>query len=212
MLRYTGHPIADIGVATIAAFCEKTGPSSLTDKDLVKTAKFLEKEYFSGKLLSYLTCVFPNSAYVQPGAQPEPKVKMRKEKIDEFKRNVLYGFQEAPDPKAEGLRCAFSGEPASRIVYRQHVPLLTGEDVLNFFPAGSGGLPISGKYLLAVQAFPMGAQRCHGRALAVHSPDDPDLTYAFANRFLKRQPETAASSGEIGREVSGREGAEDPGC
>lgn len=38
MLRYTGHPIADIGVATIAAFCEKTGPAALTEKDRVKMA------------------------------------------------------------------------------------------------------------------------------------------------------------------------------
>jgi CRISPR-associated protein Cst1 len=37
--------------------------------------------------------------------------------------------------------------------------------------------------------FPMGARRCstasiRGGALAVHSADDPDLTYAFARRFL----------------------------
>lgn len=184
MLQYTGHPIADIGVATIAAFCNKQDPATITEQDLLKVANFIEKQYFSGKLLSYLTCVFPNSAYVQPGAQPGAKVKMRQAKIDEFKRQVLYGFREEPDAKVAGLRCAFSGEPASRIVYRQHVPMLTGEDVLNFFPAGIGGLPISGKYLLAVQAFPLGARRCHGRALAVHSVDDPELTYAFARRFL----------------------------
>lgn len=184
MLRYTGHPIADIGVATVAAFCEKRAPKDLTEKDLSKVAKFLETQYFSGKLLSYLTCVFPNAAYVQPGAQPGAKVKMRPEKIEQFKREVLYAFKEPPNPAASSLRCAFSGEPASRIVYRQHVPMLTGEDVLNFFPAGNGGLPISGKYLLAVQAFPLGARRCHGRALAVHSVDDPELTYAFARRFL----------------------------
>ncbi|MEX5281239.1 type I-B CRISPR-associated protein Cas8b1/Cst1 [Nitrospira tepida] len=184
MLRYTGHPIADVGVATLSAFCEKPDPSTLTKKDLLKVANFLEKEYFSGKLLSYLTCVFPNAAYVQPGAQPGAKIKMKSENIAQFKRQVLYAFQEPPDPHASGLRCIFSGEPASRIVYRQHVPMITGEDVLNFFPAGTGGLPISGAYLLAIQAFPMGARRCYGRALAVHCPDDPKLTYAFAHRFL----------------------------
>ena len=44
MLRYIGRPIADIGVATIAAFCGKTDPSSVTEKDLAKTAKFLKHE------------------------------------------------------------------------------------------------------------------------------------------------------------------------
>lgn len=184
MLRYTGHPIADVGVATIAAFCKKSDPETLSKHDLLKVARFLEKEYFSGKLLPYLTCIFPNAAYVQPGAQPGAKIKMKPENIARFKREVLYAFQEPPDPHASVLRCTFSGEPASRIVYRQHVPMITGENVLNFFPAGTGGLPISGAYLLAIQAFPMGARRCYGRALAVHCPDDPKLTYAFAHRFL----------------------------
>jgi CRISPR-associated protein Cst1 len=177
MLRYTGHPIADVGVATICAFCEKTDPSALIKEDLLGIAGFLEREYFSGKLSSYLTCVFPNSAYVNPTTGAAKK------KL--YKLKVLYGIDEPPDPAAEGLRCAFSNQPAARIAYRQHVPLLTGEDVLNFFPAGIGGLPISAEFLLAVQAFPLGARRCHGRALAVHCPDDQSLTYAFASRFLR---------------------------
>lgn len=199
MLRYTGHPIVDVGVATVAAFCGKTDPSALTEDDLQGVAGFLEREYFSGKLLSYLSCVFPNSHYVQPGAQPGAKTPIGPEKIEQFKRQVLYGFQEPPDGRATGLRCAFCGEPAKRIVYRQHVPLITGEDVLNFFPAGLGGLPICGACLLAVQAFPLGARRCHGRALAVHSADDSALTYAFAERFLKdnrRLLLLAAASGD----------------
>jgi CRISPR-associated protein Cst1 len=56
--------------------------------------------------------------------------------------------------------------------------------VLNFFPAGTGGMPISSEFLLAVQAFPLGGRRCLGRVLAVHCPDDQSLTYEFAHRFL----------------------------
>jgi len=184
VLTYTGHPIEDVGVATAAAYSGKTDPATLTERDLLELARFLEREYFSGKLLSYLTCVFPNAAYVQPGAQPGAKVPMRPERIEQFKREVLYAFREAPTPAAAGHRCAFCRRPAARIVYRQHVPMITGEEVLNFFPAGTGGLAICGPCLLAMQAFPLGARRCHGRALAVHSADDPDLTYAFARRFL----------------------------
>jgi len=185
VLHYTGHPIADVGVATMAAFCDKPDPRTLTPDDLERIARFLEREYFSRKLVPYLSCVFPNAAYVQPGAQPGAKVAMRPETIAEFKRKVLFGFREPPDPGVEGLRCVFSGQPASAIVYRQHVPMITGENVLNFFPAGLGGLPIAAPYLLAIQAFPLGARRCHGRALAVHSPDDNELTYAFAKQFLQ---------------------------
>jgi CRISPR-associated protein Cst1 len=182
-LGYTGHPLVDVGVATVTAFSGKKDPSTLTEEDLTNAAEFLEREYFSGKLLSYLSCVFPNSAYVQPGAQPGAKVRMRTEKVEEFKREILYSFRESPGPTT-GQRCVFCGRPSSRLVYRQHVPMITGEDVLNFFPAGLGGLAICGRCLLAIQAFPLGARRCHGRALAVHSVDDHDLTFAFASRFL----------------------------
>jgi len=176
-LRYTGHPIADVGVATICAFCEKPDPGALTQDDLRKISRFMEREYFSGKLLSYLTCVFPNSAYVNPTVGDAKK--------NDYKREILQGFENDPDPATAHLRCVFSGEPAARIVNRQHVPLITGEDVLNFFPDGAGGMPIGADFLLAMQAFPLGARRCLGRALAVHCPDDQSLTYEFAHRFLE---------------------------
>lgn len=177
MLRYTGHPIADIGVATITAFRQKTKPEDLDDEDLLHTAEYLLTQYTSGVLTSYLSCVFTmNASYTQPS--------WKQARREQESRELLFSFRREPDPAATTLRCIFSGEPASRLVYRQHVPMLTGEDVLNFFPAGTGGLPISGSYLLAIQAFPLGALRCYGRALAVHSPDDPELTYAFAHRFL----------------------------
>jgi len=177
MLRYTGHPLADIGVATITAFCDKLKPEDLTIKDLERTAEYLLRQYTSGTLTPYLSCVFTmNASYTQPSWNQERRKRESRE--------LLFSFRQPAESDAAGLRCIFSGEPASRIAYRQHVPMITGEDVLNFFPAGTGGLPISGPYLLAVQAFPLGALRCYGRALAVHSPDSLDLTYAFARRFL----------------------------
>jgi CRISPR-associated protein Cst1 len=176
VLRYTGHPIADVGVATVCAFSEKPDPESITADDLKMVADFLDREYFSGKLISYLTCVFPNSAYVNPNIGTRKK--------DEYRRYVLHGFQSNNHSTVSGFTCAFSGAAACELVYRQHVPLLTGEDVLNFFPGGTPGLPISSEFLLAIQAFPLGARRSEGRALAVHCPDDQSVTYDFARRFL----------------------------
>lgn len=178
MLRYTGHPIVDVGVATVTAFCGKSRPEDLTIDDLSAVAEYLLQKYVHGPLKSYLSCVFTmNATYTQPSWPIE-----RREKES---RDLLFSFTKVPEGAREGLRCAFSGEPASTIAYRQHVPMITGEGVLNFFPAGLGGLPIAAPYLLAIQAFPLGARRCHGRALAVHSPDDHALTYAFAKRFLQ---------------------------
>jgi CRISPR-associated protein Cst1 len=178
--RYTGHPIVDVGVATICAFCEKPDPAGLTREALVRVAEFLEREYFSGKLKAFLSVVFPNSLPFQAEITP----RHREDFVKRFRAEVLRAFEGAADQNAAGLRCSFCGDPAARIVYRQHVPMITGEGVLNFFPAGLGGMPICGGCLLAVQTFPLGARRCHGRALAVHCPDDHSFTYAFAQRFL----------------------------
>ncbi len=161
----------------MAAFSDKNRPEDLTPADLEAVAEFMANEYVSGALTPYLSCVFTmNSVYLQPSWDRERRLREA--------RDLLYSFREPSSPEAAGLRCVFSGEPATRIAYRQHVPMLTGEGVLNFFPAGIGGLPVSGRYLLAIQAFPLGARRCHGRALGVHSVDDPELTYAFARHFL----------------------------
>jgi CRISPR-associated protein Cst1 len=180
MLTYTGHPIADVGVATICAFCDKPDPSKLTRKDLLRVAEFLEREYFSGKLKAFLSVVFPNSLPFQADITPRHRDKF----VKRFRVEVLRAFEKDAEDNAAGLRCGFCGSPAARLVYRQHVPMITGENVLNFFPAGLGGMPICGGCLLAIQAFPLGCRRCHGRALAVHCPDDQSVTYAFAHRFL----------------------------
>jgi len=177
MLKYTGHPLMDVGVATVAALSGKGRPEDLVEDDLDQVGEYLLTQYMSGVLTPYLSCVFTmNAAYTQPSWD---KDRRRREA-----REVLFAHRQQPDAAVAGLRCAFSGEPATRLVHRQHVPMLTGENVLNFFPAGIGGLPISGPYLVAMQAFPLGARRCYGRALAVHCPDDYELTFAFARRFL----------------------------
>jgi CRISPR-associated protein Cst1 len=94
----------------------------------------------------------------------------------------------------------FTGEPAVGVVlsagekeqgayppgraFRHVVPMVTGEDVINFHPGGDAGLPISGMALLCIQAFPLGCAKCGGKLLAVHS-DNPELMLKFAAKFLK---------------------------
>lgn len=177
MLRYTGHPLADVGTATIVAFSKKGRPEDVTTNDLDRVAEYLAKEYLSGVLTPYLSCVFTmNAAYTQPSWKPPRR--------EQEARKLLSAFREPEDPDAARFRCAFCANPTHILADRRHVPMITGENVLNFFPGGLGGLPLCGLCLLAVQVFPLGARRCYGRALAVHSPDDPALTQAFAARFL----------------------------
>jgi CRISPR-associated protein Cst1 len=68
--------------------------------------------------------------------------------------------------------------------FRQHIPLLTGEDVINFHPYGDAGIAISGEALLAIQALPLGSAKCGGRLFFVHS-DNPEIMRYFAERFLE---------------------------
>ncbi|MDH7597834.1 MAG: type I-B CRISPR-associated protein Cas8b1/Cst1 [Methanothrix sp.] len=198
MLSYTGHPLVDVGIATIAAFVKKRDPASLTETDLDKVADFMARQYVVDPLKTFLTVAFPNSGFTQPAFNKKP------EKRDEYAKRVLYGYK-ADTPKLKES-CVFTGKPAVGVAFsdklppgrafRQHIPLITGENVINFFPWGNAGLLVSGEALLAIQAFPLGCAKCNGRLLAVHS-DNPDLTYEFAAKFLEhnRKAITLAQQG-----------------
>jgi CRISPR-associated protein Cst1 len=188
MLKYTGHPLVDVGVATIAAFAGKRDPTRLTEDDLDKMANYITREYTRPPLKSFFTVAFTvNAGFFQPGYNKQP------EKRQIYMERVLRSYR-ADTPKLD-QRCVFTGEPAVAVpfdvkgelppgyTFRQHIPLLTGEGVINFYPYGIAGLPVSGKVMLALQAFPLGCAKCGGRLLAVHSDND-ELTYHFAKTFL----------------------------
>jgi hypothetical protein len=71
VVKFTGHPLADVGVATLCALRGKNNPDALTLKDLDRVADELRNYYFSGLMTSYLSCVFMNAEYVQPGKGKE---------------------------------------------------------------------------------------------------------------------------------------------
>ena len=173
MLRYTGHPLVDVGVATITAFAEKRDPSKVTESDLERFAEFMERVYFGKRWAGMMSISFMNSPYTQP--------KIGQEKKEGHRQAFIYGFRAGPP--AGDRRCTFCGQLTATRAFRQHVPLLTGEEVVNFFPWGQAGLPVCGICALAVQAFLLGSVKCGGRALFVHS-DDNVLTLEFARRFL----------------------------
>ncbi len=187
MLKYTGHPLYDIGVATITAFVGKSDPAQVTEDDLTAVADYITREYTHNPLKSFLTVAFPNSGFTQPAFEKTPERRM------EYARRVLRNYGADVPTLAE--RCVFTGEPAVATVFgdkdslppgrafRQHIPLVTGEEIINFHPYGDAGIPVSGKALLAIQAFPLGCAKVAGRLLAVHS-DNEELTLHFAASFL----------------------------
>jgi CRISPR-associated protein Cst1 len=183
LVRFTGHPLPDAGIATLCAMAGKYSPDELTIEDFDVVADELSADYFSGLMGSYLSCVFMNSEYVQPEPKGAEGKKKKAKTRREYEDRVLRAHRWPGDQAASGLRCAFSGEPATHLVHRSQVPMLTGEDVLNFFAAGRGMLPISGPYLVAIQALPMGGRRAEGKLLFSHS-DDWELMVQLAGKYV----------------------------
>lgn len=189
MLTYTGHFMVDVGLATVTAFAGKKGPAQLTEYDFSAIADYMTREYVRQPLRSFLTVAFPNSGFTQPAYFELPETQR------DYANRVLRGF--VSDTPALDEMCVFTGEPALAVAldvkdrlpagraFRQHIPLTLGEEVINFHPDGDPGVPISGKALLAIQAFPLGCAKVAGRLLAVHSDND-DLTMHFASSFLSQ--------------------------
>lgn len=185
ILSYTGHPFFDIGLATVAVFAGKYDPGTLRENDLDAAASFIEREYIRDPLRSFLGVAFTTNAWFnQPAFTKQP------EKRHEYAQKILRSCGKEQPVE----RCVFTGKPATAVAfsdklppgraYRQHIPLLTGEGVINFHPGGHAGLLVSGEAALCLQAFPLGCAKCGGRLLAVHS-DNPDIIYDFAAEFIE---------------------------
>ncbi|RMD86996.1 MAG: type I-B CRISPR-associated protein Cas8b1/Cst1 [Calditrichaeota bacterium] len=188
MLKYTGHPLVDVGIATITAFSGKDDPTELVEEDLDKISDYLIHEYTRQPLKSFATVPFAGGAYfTQPAYKGKPVEKQGTAKIlKAYKSDV---------PKSSE-RCIFTGEPAIAITLdekgtlrpgraaRSNIPLITGATVINFHPYGDVGIPVSGEALLAIHAMPLGSAKSAGRLLMVHS-DNPELMLHFAREFLK---------------------------
>lgn len=178
LLKWTGHPLADVGVATLCAMARKNEPEALTAEDLDKAGRELSEAYTDPIFMSYLSCVFTMNA---PYTNPTTGAESRKASL----KRLLSPHRSQPDEAARGLRCVFSGDPATHMMERSQMPMLTGAGVMNFYPAGRSELPVAAPYLLALQAIAMGCRRSEGKLLLVHC-DDPQFTLQFASRYLDR--------------------------
>lgn len=190
MLKYTGHPLVDVGIATITAFADKRKPEDLNEADLDDIVDFITREYIQDPLKSFLTVAFTvNAGFFTPSFKKTPEKRLV------YAERVLRNYSE-DTPLLDDEVCVFTGKPAVDIAFgekeampqgrafRQHIPLLTGENVINFHAYGEAGLPVSGEAMLAIQAFPLGCAKSGGRLLAVHS-DNPELMLHFARSFLE---------------------------
>ena len=162
-------------MAGLCAFCSRARPEDLTLEDLDDAASFMAQHYYGGALGTYLSCVFMNASFVQPNEGAEKK--------QAFLANYVRAHRAPAQPEVNGMRCVFSGQPATSPMVRTHLPLFSGEGVLNFRPDGGSSVPVAGAYIVAILFLPMASRRSEGSLLCVHA-DDPMLTLRFARRYL----------------------------
>ncbi len=212
-INYTGHPFFDVGLATITSFAGKTNPHDLTTADLEAAAKFIEDNYTRAPLKGAFTMAFTSNAwFVQDAYNPDrPELTAEQRESRKALRELWGGRhlrQWRSDSSAPAERCVFTGLPAVAVVLsnslpegragRAQIPLLQGDDSINFFANGTSGIPVSGIALLALQFFPLGCAKAGIGLLAVHSEDN-ELTFRFARRFKSqndRNLSLAQASGE----------------
>ncbi|ABY36145.1 MAG TPA: type I-B CRISPR-associated protein Cas8b1/Cst1 [Chloroflexus aurantiacus] len=212
-IRYTGHPFVDVGFATMTAFVGKQRVADLNAGDFQRIADYIEANYVRQPLQRFLTVALTTNAWFvqpafnpdRPGLSPDQQANAR-QKRDYWAKRHLRQWAEA----ARALEtCLFTGLPAAAFelsgklqpgrVGRAQMPLLQGDDSINFFVNGDPGLPMAPEAILALQAMPLGCARVGNNLLAVHC-DDERLTIAFANRFLQRNLSDVAKAQAAGEE------------
>jgi CRISPR-associated protein Cst1 len=200
MLRYTGHPFVDVGVAVITAFYQKQRPSEV--EDLAAVSQYMLDTYINPTMSNYLgTVVFANVGYANPGIVNDRKhdaarrtklaALLELAKTPDADRAVALKLVSYPNPED---RCIFSGESAVARVSRTIIPMTMSEDAFYFLPEGLPLLPVAGWCIFALLAMPLGALNVGGKMLIVHS-SEPSITLGFAKEHLVRNQQNLQIQG-----------------
>ncbi|MGQ9550230.1 MAG: type I-B CRISPR-associated protein Cas8b1/Cst1 [Roseiflexus sp.] len=212
MIAYTGHPFIDVGFAAMTAFVRKQRFADLDTDDFKKIAAYIEANYVRQPLRSFLTVAFTSNAWFAQSAFNPDRAESEEKKEELRQKRQLWADRHLRQwaQAAAGLEtCLFTGLPAAGLelsqklqpgrVGRAQMPLLQGDESINFFINGDPGLPMAPEAILALQMMPLGCAKVGGGLLAVHC-DDEHLTIAFANRFLQRNLSDVAKAQAAGEE------------
>lgn len=178
-MHYTGHALVDVGLAGLCAFAGCPRPEELSLADLDEAADFMEQHYYQDELLCYLSCTHMNASFAQ-SSHKGPNNPARQPFVDQY----LRAHRASPHALVKGLECTFTGQPAIAPLFRSHLPMFSGEGVMNWCPAGRTFVPAAGWVTVALMFLPMAGRRAEGRLLLVHG-DEPDWTLRFASKYVE---------------------------
>jgi CRISPR-associated protein Cst1 len=171
VIRYTGNPYVDAGVAILELRLGKPC-DEFTLADLEAQAMEIKQEYTKKIWKKYLRLHLPNSAWTQK----DPSSATNQEYVRKTLESYKPGF--APIDR----RCPFCCRPAKILADGRYVPLLTGETIMTSGAGGAPGLPICGYCVFAVHFYPLATLRVNGKALFWWAPD-PRWTRRLNKRF-----------------------------
>ncbi|MGE5557824.1 MAG: type I-B CRISPR-associated protein Cas8b1/Cst1 [Bacillota bacterium] len=156
--KYTNNDMIDYGLDTVICFCKKEYPEDLTYGDLKEFSDILGKCLLAPGLTGQHSVYYTmNFGAVNPSAKSENKAEF----AAQVARSYLYESEEPNNT------CIYCGRPAIIRGFRNLIPMLTGEGVINFFPYGDAGFPICGPCLFAVMSLTVGAPMISGRMLYI---------------------------------------------
>jgi CRISPR-associated protein Cst1 len=184
MLRYTGNPYVDAGVAVLELRLQKSC-NDFTLEDLALQAKDIEREYTKQLWKSYLTVHLPNCAWTQKDLSSEKNQAYLSKVLESYKSSF---------PELD-RKCAFCGRPAKIFADRRYVPLLTGETVMSSGPSGIPGLPVCGWCVFAVHFYPFATLKVEGRPL-FWWVSDPRWTFRLTKIFHQKLAHVLAMSSD----------------
>ena len=169
MIRYTGHPFVDVGVAIVEHIL-KRNCESLEEDDLLTAGNRLQEIYSRKDIKGYLTVHFPNSGWCNATISKENKDKYIKKVLESYKQPSLNPHRS----------CSFCENHAQFLADRQHIPMLTGMTLIVTAPYGVTGLPVCGYCLFAIQFYPLATLKVQGKPLFWWSPSS-ELTWELAS-------------------------------
>src|SRR2546423_1534942 len=174
MIRYTGNPYVDAGVAVLELRLHKPC-EHFTLADLAGQAKQIRSEYTKKIWKSYLMVHLPNCAWTQKD--------LSSEKNQAYLKKILESYK--PESSELDRKCAFCGRPAKILADRRYVPLLNGETVMTSGAGGSPGLPVCGWCVFAVHFYPLATLKVEGRPLFWWAPN-PLWTLRLTRTFAEK--------------------------
>jgi CRISPR-associated protein Cst1 len=174
MIRYTGNPYVDAGVAVLELRLQKSCAEFTLD-DLASQASEIKHEYTKSLWKSYLMVHLPNCAWTQKD--------LSSEKNSAYLKKVLESYR--PEFPELDRKCAFCGRHAKVFADRRYVPLLTGETIMSSGSGGVPGLPACGWCVYSVHFYPFATLKVEGRPLFWWS-SDPVWTLHLTQIFVEK--------------------------